>query len=78
MQEYTPFLSWSLCEQSQYYFVLSVKTVKLKALVAKTSKIKGEKTLKKFDQILGHEPLKTPLLSSNVPKFTLFLFWRHP
>ena len=54
MQENTPFLSWSLCEQSEYYYILFVKTVKLKALVAKTSKIKGEKTLK----ILGHEPLK--------------------
>ena len=37
------------------YFVLFIKTVKSKVLVAKTSKIKGEKNIKKLDQILGHE-----------------------
>ena len=75
MQEYIPVFIMNFMWAVSIVLCSVCKNSKFKDFGSKNLKNERWKNTKKSDQILGQEPLKLPLLSSNVPNWLLIRIW---
>ena len=75
MREYIPLFIMNFMWAVSIVLCSVCKNSKFKGFGSKNLKNERWKNTKKSDQILGQEPLKLPLLSSNVPNWLLIRIW---